>query len=83
MFIASCSEPKISPPFKVSLRLFCQISQDLEFFSKEKTPIFIWGAKANFLALSKLILEFTACLKFWDLIIASFPKTQFTFEVIL
>ena len=80
---AKPSEPKIFPAFKVCLRLFCQVSQPGEFFSKEKTPILIWGAKANFLAFSKLILDFIACLKFWDLIIASFPKTQFTLEVIL
>ena len=81
--IANPSDPKIFPAFKVFDKLFCQISQPFEFFSNENTPIFIWGAKANFLAFSYPIFDLTACLKFWDLIIASFPNNQLTFEVIL
>ena len=83
ILIANPSEPKIFPAFKVCLRLFCQLSQPGEFFSKEKTPMFICGAKANFLALSYGILDFTACLKFCDLIIANFPNSQLTFDIIL
>ena len=71
------------PAFKVFDKLFCQESQPVDFFSKEKTPMFIWGAKASFLALSYPIFDFTACLKFCDLIIANFPTNQFTLEVIL
>ena len=35
-----------------------------EFFSSEKTPIFICGAKASFLAFDKQIFDLIACLKF-------------------
>ena len=52
ILIANPSEPKIFPAFKVFDKLFCHELQPLEFFSNEKTPIFICGAKANFLALS-------------------------------
>ena len=41
IFIAKPSEPKILPAFKVFDKLFCQELQPFEFFSKEKTPIFI------------------------------------------
>ena len=71
MLIANPSEPKIFPAFKVCLRLSCQLFQPGEFFSKANTPIFICGAKASFLALLYGILDFTACLKFCDLIIAN------------
>ena len=43
----------------------------------------ICGAKANFLALAYPIFDFTACLKFCDLIIANLPNNQLTFDVIL
>ena len=35
------SFPNIFPDFRVFFKLFCQILQQFEFFSKEKTPIFI------------------------------------------
>ena len=57
-------EPKIFPLFKVCSRFFCQENQPGEFFSKEKTPMFICGAKANFLALLIPIFDLIACLKF-------------------
>ena len=41
------------------------------------------GAKASFLALSKLIFDEIACLKFCDLIIANLPNNHFTLETIL
>jgi len=57
MFIARPSEPKIFPDFNVFSRFFCQDFHPGESRSNEKTPILICGAKANFLALSKSILE--------------------------
>ena len=83
ILIANPSDPKIFPAFKVFDKLFCQELHPLEFFSSEKTPIFICGAKANFLALSYPIFDFRACLKFWDLTIANFPTNQLTFDVVL
>ena len=62
MLIAKPSEPKIFPFERVFFRFFCHTSQHFEFFSNEKTPIFICGAKANFLAISSLIPEDFACL---------------------
>jgi hypothetical protein len=64
MLMARPSEPKIFPLFKVCSRFFCQEIQPEEFFSNEKTPIFMCGAKANFLALFIPIFDFIACLKF-------------------
>jgi hypothetical protein len=62
--IANCSDPKMSPDFKVCYKFFCHVDQIGEFFSKENTPIFICGAKANFLAFANPIFDLTACLKF-------------------
>ena len=47
-----------------ALRFFCHELHPGEFFSNEKTPIFICGAKANFLALAIPILDLIACLNF-------------------
>ena len=48
MFIARPSDPKIFPDFNVCSKFFCHELHPEEFFSNEKTPIFICGAKANF-----------------------------------
>ena len=48
----------------VLFKLFCHIFQQGESCSSEKTPIFMCGAKASFLAFSIPIFELIACLKF-------------------
>ena len=45
--------------------------------------MFMCGAKANFLALDRPILDLIACLKFCDLIIANCPNIQLTLDIIL
>mgnify|MGYP003966881539 CR=1 FL=1 len=40
------------------------VNPEITFFSKEKTPILICGAKASFRALFIPIFDFIACLKF-------------------
>ena len=57
ILIASPSDPNIWPALSVFLRLFCQTFQQGEFFSKEKVPMLICGAKASFLASLIFILE--------------------------
>ena len=45
-------------------KLFLQISQHGEVFSKEKTPMLMCGTKAIFLATWSEKPDFFACLKF-------------------
>ena len=59
MLIANPSDPKIFPELKVLFKFFCQLLQQGDFSSNEKTPIFICGANASFLAFSEPILELT------------------------
>ena len=70
--MANPSEPKILPAFNVWNKFFCQEDHPGESASNEKTPILMWGAKASLRAFEYPILDFTACLKFCDLTIASF-----------
>ena len=59
IFIANPSDPKIPPEDKALDKISCQIFQFLDFFCNEKTPIFICGANAIFLAVfSDLYLVF-------------------------
>ena len=48
MLIARPSDPKTCPEANAFLKISCQTFQHGEFFSKEKTPIFICGEKAKY-----------------------------------
>ena len=62
MFIAKPSDPKICPLDRAFFKISCQVFQQLEFFSKEKTPMLMCGAKAIFLAIDSEKPDFFACL---------------------
>ena len=54
MFIAKPSDPNTCPLAKAFFKISCHIFQQLESFSKENTPMFKWGANANYLASSSV-----------------------------
>ena len=62
MLIAKPSDPKIPPEERALFKISYHNFQHLEFFSNEKTPIFMWGAKAIFLAVLSENPDFFACL---------------------
>ena len=62
MLMAKPSDPNTLPLLNVLLKFFCQTFHTGEFFSKEKTPIFKCGAKANFLESCSEIPDAFACL---------------------
>ena len=45
--MANPSDPKIFPDFNVCNKFFCQEGHPGELASKEKTPMFMCGAKAS------------------------------------